>query len=130
MEKDVLDYVIEKTQELISALTCSAETKAAAQAWLDTVGTDRQADETKKYIAKLEVDIMPIDNLIGFVSSEAGSAYFGEETAKNIAAHAEQLKAAGAKYCDCPACLAVAAILVKKDALCKIITTGHVEVIK
>lgn len=65
MEKDVLNYVIEKTQELISAPTCSAETKAA-----------------------------------------------------------------GAKYCDCPACLAVAAILVKKDALCKIITTGHVEVIK
>ena len=58
MEKDVLDYVIEKTQELISAPTCSAETKAAAQAWLDTVGTDRQADETKKCIAKLEAHIL------------------------------------------------------------------------
>ena len=33
------------------------------------------------------------------------------------AAHAREIKAAGAKYCDCPACAAVEAILEKKDLL-------------
>ena len=33
------------------------------------------------------------------------------------AAHAREIKAAGAKYCDCPACEAVEAILEKKDLL-------------
>ena len=71
------------------------------------------------YIAELEADIMPIDGLIGFAGSDAGRAYFGEDTAKGIAAHAEEIKAAGAKYCDCPACAAVAAILEKKADMLK-----------
>ena len=64
MKKEVLDYVIEKTHELMNAASCSSEAKAAAQSWLDAVGTEQEADETKKYIAELEADIMPIDNLI------------------------------------------------------------------
>lgn len=68
MNKDILDYVSEKTKELISAPSCSGEAKAAAQAWLNAVGTE---------------------------------------------------KAAGAKYCDCPACSAGAAILEKKDSILK-----------
>ena len=62
---------------------------------------------------------MPIDLLIGFAESDGGIKCFGEDTAKNIAAHAREIKAAGAKFCDCPACAAVAAILEKKDALLK-----------
>ena len=64
MKKEVLDYVIEKTHELMNAASCSSEAKAAAQSWLDAVGTEQEADETKEYIAELEADIMPIDNLI------------------------------------------------------------------
>lgn len=119
MEKQVLDYAIEKTKELMNAASCSKEAKAAAQKWLDAVGTDAQTEETKAYIAELEADIMPIDGLIGFAGSDAGRAYFGEDTAKGIAAHAEEIKAAGAKYCDCPACAAVAAILEKKADMLK-----------
>ena len=37
--------------------------------------------------------------------------------AKNVAAHGKEIKAAGAKYCDCPACMAVAAILEKKGEM-------------
>lgn len=117
MDKQVLDYVVEKTKALISAPTCSGETKAAAQAWLDAVGTDKEAGETARYIAELEADIMPIDGLIGFAESEAGAQVFGADTAKNVAAHAKEIKAAGAKYCDCPACAAVEAILAKKGSL-------------
>lgn len=117
MEKKVLDFVLEKTHELMDAPTCSAETKAAAQRWLGAVGTQEEAAETKRYVAELEADIMPIENLIGFAKSEQGAAYFGAEAAANIAAHAEEIQAAGAKYCDCPACVAVAAILEKKGQL-------------
>lgn len=117
MKKETLDFVIAKTKELIDAPTCSAETKAAAQAWLNAAGTEAEAAETVKYVAELEADIMPIDNLIGFASSEGGKQYFGEETADGIVAHAEEIKAAGAKYCDCPACKVVAEILEKKEEM-------------
>ena len=117
MNKEVLDYVVEKTHELIDAPTCSNEAREAATAWLDALGTDAEAAETKKYIDELEADIMPIDTLISFAESEGGSQCFGADAAKNIAAHAKEIKAAGAKYCDCPACVAVAAILEKKESL-------------
>lgn len=118
MDKEVLGYVVEKTKELIAAATCSSETREAAQAWLDAVGTEGEAAETKKYIEELEADIMPIDNLIGFAESDAGSQVFGA-TAPNVAAHAKEIKAAGAKFCDCPACAAVEAILEKKEQILK-----------
>ena len=117
MEKEVLDFVVEKTHELIDAATCSSEARTAAQSWLDAVGTEKEAEETKKYIAELEADIMPVDGLIAFAESEAGAQVFGADTAKNVAAHAKEIKAAGAKYCDCPACAAAEAILEKKDCL-------------
>ena len=49
--------------------TCNSGTKAAAQRWLDAVGTDMEQAETEKYIGELEADIMPIDNLIQFAQS-------------------------------------------------------------
>ena len=119
MEKEVLDYAVAKTKEMIGAATCSSEAKTAAQAWLDAVGTADEAEETKKYIAELEADIMPIDVLIAFAESDAGSQVFGADTAKNVAAHAKEIKAAGAKYCDCPACAAAEAILNKKAEILK-----------
>ena len=117
MDKNGLDFVVEKSKELMSASTCSSEAKAAAQAWLDAVGTDREAEETKKYVEELEADIMPIDGLIGFAESEHGAQVFGADKALEVAAHAREIKAAGAKYCDCPACAAVEAILSKKEEM-------------
>ena len=40
MNKEVLNYIAEKTRELIVAPTCSNETKEAAQAWLNAIGTE------------------------------------------------------------------------------------------
>ena len=119
MDKKVLDYLIEQTHQLMGTPTCSSETKEAAQRWLDAVGTDGEKEETRKYIEELEADIMPIDTLIGFAQSEKGIAYFGAETAANIAAHAREIKEAGARYCDCPACAIVAEILEKKNKILK-----------
>lgn len=60
---------------------------------------------------------MPIDGLIAFAGSETGAQVFGEETAKNVLAHGQKLKASGAKYCDCAACAACEAILEKKGEI-------------
>ena len=117
MNQNVKNEVSKKVQELISASSCCAEAKAAGQRWLDALDTPKEAEETKNLIAELEMDLMPIDGLLAFASSEAGAQVFGAETAKNVAAHAQQLKDSGIKYCACPACTAVEAILAKKDEL-------------
>lgn len=115
MTKEVLDFTIEKTKELMNANSCYAGLKAAAQAWLDAVGTENEAEETKKYIAELEADLMPIDGLIGFAESEMGVSVFGNaDSAKMIAKGAKMNKEAGVKYCYCAACSAVSDILEKK----------------
>lgn len=115
--KSMKNYVIEKVKELMSAPSCCAEAKAACQSWLDAIGTDREAEEARKLLAELEEDIIPIDGLIAFADSEAGENVFGKEKAGQVAAHAREIKAAGAKYCDCAACAAVAEILDKKEAI-------------
>ena len=118
MSKETLEYVVAKAKELIAAPSCSAEAKEAAQAWIAAVGTDKQAEETKKFIAEMEEDIIPIDGLIAFAESDAGAKVFGgAEKAKGVAEHGREIKAAGSKYCDCPACAAVEAILSKKEEL-------------
>ena len=117
MDQNVKDYVAGKVREMISASSCCKEAKAVGQAWLDAIGTEKEAEQTKKLIAELEMDIMPVEGLIAFADSEAGAQVFGEEMAKNVAAHGREIQAAGGKYCDCPACSAVAAILEKKGEL-------------
>lgn len=118
MNQEVLQFTIDKTHELVNAFSCSAETKAAAETWLTAVGTENEASETPKYISELEADIMPIDTLIHFAESEAGAKVFGDN-APNVASHAKEIKSNGAKYCDCPACNACAAILERKEEILK-----------
>ncbi|WP_196590234.1 molecular chaperone Hsp90 [Pectinatus frisingensis] len=117
MDKKLLDYVTDKTHDLINAPSCCNEAKTAAQHWLTAVGTKQQTVETQKYIAELKADITPINMLIAFAESDEGARLFGADTAKNIAAHARQIQSTGAKYCDCPACTAAAAILSKTNSL-------------
>ena len=56
--------------------------------------------------------------MIAFAESPAGAGVFGDK-AGAVAEHAKEIKAKGAKYCDCPACSAVEAILAKKDEMLK-----------
>lgn len=64
MEQSVREYVSEKVKELMSAPSCCAEAKTACENWLKAAGTDQEAEQTKKLIAELEMDIMPVDGLI------------------------------------------------------------------
>ena len=109
MTKEVRDYAVQKTHEMMEAFSCSAEAKAAGQAWLDALDTENEAAATEKYIAELEGDM----------ESDGGAQVFGPEKTKEVAAHAKEIQAAGAKYCDCPACAAVEAILARKDEMLK-----------
>lgn len=115
MDKNRKAYLTQKVKELTEAPTCCTEAKEAAQGWLDAVGTDREAEKARLLIAELEQDIVTAEGLLTFASSEAGEKVFGAEKAKEIASHARELAASGAKYCDCPACAAVEAILDNKD---------------
>lgn len=118
MKKEVRELVVEKSKALIDAPTCSAEAREAAQAWLAAAGTEEEAQETAKYIAELEADIVTVDGLAAVAESELGVKIFGSaEAAKGVADHAREIKAAGAKYCDCPACAAVEAILAQKEEM-------------
>lgn len=119
MDEKVISFVKEQARHLISAETCCGEARAAAQSWLDAVGTEEEAAETRKFIAELEEDIMTIDGLIDFAQSDMGAQVFGEAQAREIAEYSKQIKAKGAKYCDCPACAAAEAILEKKEQLLK-----------
>ncbi|MGM9583012.1 MAG: molecular chaperone Hsp90, partial [Phascolarctobacterium sp.] len=82
MKKQVLDFVVAKTKDLLAAPSACQEVKAAANAWLAAVGTDQEATETAKYIAELEADIMPIDELIAFGETELALQIFGAEGVK------------------------------------------------
>lgn len=117
MDQNSREYFIEKVNDLISAPSCCPEAKQAGQEWLDAVGTEKEAEASKALLEEVKVDIMPIDGLIGFAGSDAGKEVFGEEVAANVLAHAQEIKAAGGEYCDCPACAACAAILERQDEL-------------
>lgn len=117
MKEDTRAFITEKVKDLIGAPSCCAEAKAVGQSWLDAAGTEKEAEATQKLIAELEADIVTIDGLITFAGSETGVQVFGAEKAKEVLAHAEEIKAAGAQYCDCPACAACLAILEKKGEL-------------
>ena len=111
MEQQVREYVAVKAKEMMNAVSCSVEAKAAAESWLAAMGTDKEAEETKKFIAELEQDVLPVEACIAF---SAGIQLFGAERAAQLNAHARELQASGATFCDCPACTAGAAILAKK----------------
>ena len=109
----------ELTEDLLAAPSACKEIKDAATAYLNSIGTEKEADAAKAYIAELEADIMPIDGLISFAESDMGAKVFGADGVKNVLLHAQERKAAGEKYCDCPACAACEALLDQKDVILK-----------
>ena len=114
MDKQTL---IEKAKAMAAAPSCCAELKQAVKAYLDAVGTVDEKSAAKNLIAEIEEDITPIDGLVAFAHSAHAVEIFGEDGAKNFAAHADELKASGAKYCDCGACAPGVEILANKNLL-------------
>ena len=117
MNENKRKFIEEKTKEVLAAPSCCPELKEMAQKWLDAENTQEETEVTKEYLQELSEDVLPIDSLIGFASSEHGAEVFGEEKAKEMVAAAKKAKEAGTKYCICPACTAGGAILDLKNEL-------------
>lgn len=108
--------IIEKTKELLNT-HCYEGLKTAAQEWLASIGTDNEKKAGETYAALLEESIVDIDTVINLFTSEKGIEKFGAEMAAGIANHAKEMKAKGAKWCDCPACTAAMEVLKYKEDL-------------
>ena len=87
------------------------ELKDAGQKWLDAAGTENAKAAADALAKEIKEDICTVDDVIGFFETADAVKLFGEETAKNVAAHAREIKSKGAKWCDCPACAAGLRIL-------------------
>ena len=104
-QNKIREDLIDETRRLLTIEWARPELKAAAQAWLDTVddGT-ANAEPTKAFVKALEESITTVEEL-------AANPQF--------AAHAAELKAKGALFCDCEACTIAADLLSKKEYLAK-----------
>lgn len=114
MDKELIDYVAERTDILEASGASTQVTKDAARAWKDAMAADDSAAEeaTAQLLDILEGRPSTIDDVIAFAQGPAAEM-FGEETATQILAKQQARKAEGAKYCDCDACTAATELLAR-----------------
>jgi hypothetical protein len=93
-------------KELTEAPSCAEELKSSAEAYLAAVDTDGEQAAEDAFKKALDENVCTIDESIGLFESDLGAQIFGEEQAKGMAASFKEAKAAGEKYCLCPACQA------------------------
>lgn len=105
-----------KVSELVNAATVCPEAKASAEAYLAAYGTAKQAAAAAALIAELKEDVGSVDDAIAFGKSEMGKQILGDG-ADGFVKACEESKAAGGKYCACPACQAGGALLDHADEL-------------
>ena len=118
-QKAIRDALADKTRALIAVPHTYQPLKDAAQKWLDTMEDGKANQEaTAEYVKLLEESIMSVDDIVAFTSSPDAAKVFGDQLPK-FQAHAKELKASGAKHCDCDACKLVAEILKEKEYLAK-----------
>ena len=109
--------IIEKIKAVLNAPSCCATLKEKSQKYLDSIGTNSEKAMAKDLIEELEADVMPIESTIGFFASDMAKNIFGAEKAAQMKAHAEEVKAKGGKFCDCPACANGKTILDNKSLI-------------
>ena len=113
MEKELFDFTAQKVDELLAAAPSSQHTREACQAWKDAIAAGDDVDAaTTVLLDALDEHHTTIDELIAFASG-AAKDIMGEEVAAGMLAHALEIKAKGAKYCDCAACTPTHELLAK-----------------
>jgi signal transduction histidine kinase len=98
-------------QALLDAPKSNPTVKEFAQSWFDAEGTEKQAELTKQLVSVAEQNIALIDEVIDYARSERAIQSLGEEGAANLLQHAKDIKAEGAEFCDCAACVAAKNII-------------------
>ena len=116
MDKETFDYVAERADVLETSYASTQVTKDAATAWEKAVAADNSdtavEEATKQLLDILEGRPTTIDGVIAFAKG-AAVEMMGAEAAAKMLEEQEQRKAAGAKYCNCPACTAASELLAK-----------------
>ena len=117
-QKTIRQGLVDKTHELLAG-HCTDAIRESAQRWLDTLEDGAANSEAADaYIAALEDGVNSIDDTIAFLGSDAAKAMLGGAQSAMLEG-ARAHKAAGGKWCTCPACTAALEILSKKDYLRK-----------
>ena len=113
MEEIIMTHtqLTQLVQALLDAPQSNPTVKEFAQSWIDAEGTPKQEELTKQLVSVAEQNIALIDETIGFAGSELATQILGEEGAANLLQHAKDIKAEGAEFCDCPACVAAKNII-------------------
>lgn len=105
MDKQLLDFVDAKVDEMLAANSASSDTRSAAEAWKNAIANGQDADvATSTLMDVISVRQTTVDSVIALAKSGMGKKLFGEEGAAHMAAHEQARKDAGAKWCDCAAC--------------------------
>jgi len=98
---------IAKVKEMLEG-HCYAPLREAAEKWLEQA--EDKVDETvdkvleSEFVAQLKDGVCSVEDMVGFLGSKEAVEKFGKEIQEKFFAHAKELKEAGAKFCDCPAC--------------------------
>lgn len=105
----VVDELMDKAAPVIDDLKEKAaptveDLKSKAQPTIDKINDN-------EFVAKLKESISTFTENIEFFGSKAGEEAVGKEAAEQIRKHAEEMKAQGKTYCDCPACTKAREIL-------------------
>ena len=103
--------LIQTVNTMIAAPSCCPELKTAGKKWLDAIGTAGENAAWLSLLSEVKEDVCTLEETIPFFESELGTQIFGAEKAKSLAAHAREIQARGAKWCDCSACAAGIKIL-------------------
>ena len=113
MEEIIMTHtqLTQLVQALLDAPTSNETVMEFAQSWINAEGTPKQEELTKQLVSVAEQNIALIDETIGFAGSELATQILGEEGAANLLQHAKDIKAEGAEFCDCPACVAAKNII-------------------
>ena len=105
------NQTIELVKEMIAAESCYEKLRAAGQEYLEAAGTDKEADATEKLLKRLEADVNPIEDSIGFFKSDLGKQVFGDAVDGMISSF-EKARDEGEDTCLCPASQAGKKLLV------------------
>lgn len=108
--------LVEVAKKMIESPSCCPELYAAGQAWIDSIGKADEKSKAESLIAEIKEDVNDIDSLTAFANSPLAEKIFGENV-ENFRKHTAELKASGAKYCDCGACQNALKILENKSVI-------------
>ena len=103
-------------RETMMAPSVSPEAKAACADYLAAIGTEEEKAKAEALVAELKEDVGDIDGCIDFLGTDIAKQIYGDAL-DGVLAGAKAEKAAGGKYCVCPACQAGSKVVENAEAL-------------